>query len=184
MGIMTPDPAADNIGDPGQEPVHRVGKRWIASIALANLGLYLGYIGPLIVLLPNQAQAIAGADHKVAVLGWVTGTGAAVAMVANPAAGALFPARPDPLQQAVPWPDGPGNSLLVLILICTAGVVLTAVTGGIVSDRLGRRKLLVTVAGLTIAVPAIMFALWPSWPVTIVAAAILGLGYGVYLSVD
>ena len=56
--------------------------------------------------------------------------------------------------------------------------MLTAVTGGIVSDRLGRRKLLVTVAGLTIAVPAIMFALWPSWPVTIVAAAILGLGYG------
>src|ERR1022692_190315 len=109
MGIMTQDPAADNIGDPGQEPVYRVGKRWIASIALANLGLYLGYIGPLIVLLPNQAQAIAGADHKVAVLGWVTGIGAAVAMVANPAAGALFPARPDPLQQTVPWPDGAGR---------------------------------------------------------------------------
>ena len=31
-------------------------------------------------LLPNQVQAIAGSAHKVAVLGWVTGIGAAVAM--------------------------------------------------------------------------------------------------------
>ena len=55
------------------EPVRRVGKRWIALIALANLGLYLGYFGPITVLLPNQVQAIAGTAHKVAVLGWVTG---------------------------------------------------------------------------------------------------------------
>ena len=28
------------------EPTRRVGKRWIALIALANLGLYLGYFAP------------------------------------------------------------------------------------------------------------------------------------------
>ena len=28
------------------EPARRVGKRWIALIALANLGLYLGYFAP------------------------------------------------------------------------------------------------------------------------------------------
>jgi len=76
------------------------------------------------------------------------------------------------------------NGLLVLILIYTVAVVLTAVTGGVVSDRTGRRKLLVTVSGLTMAVPAVMLALWPSWPVAIAAAAIMGLGFGVYLSVD
>ena len=42
------------------EPSQRVGRRWIALIALANLGLYLGYFGPISVLLPNQVQAIAG----------------------------------------------------------------------------------------------------------------------------
>src|ERR1017187_9994419 len=43
---------------------------------------------------------------------------------------------------------------------------------------------MVTVAGLVMAVPAVMFALWPAWPAAVAAAGILGLGYGVYLSVD
>ena len=76
------------------------------------------------------------------------------------------------------------DGLLVLILIYTVAVVLTAVTGGVISDRTGRRKLPVTVAGLVMAVPAVMLALWPSWPVAIASAAIMGLGFGVYLSVD
>jgi MFS family permease len=76
------------------------------------------------------------------------------------------------------------DGLLVLILIYTVAVVLTAVTGGVISDRTGRRKLSVTVAGLVMAVPAVMLALWPSWPVAIASAAIMGLGFGVYLSVD
>jgi hypothetical protein len=74
--------------NPLAEPARKVGKRWIALIALANLGLALGYLGPLGVLLPNEVQAITGAAHKVAALGWVTGTGAAVALIANPVAGA------------------------------------------------------------------------------------------------
>jgi MFS family permease len=53
-----------------------------------------------------------------------------------------------------------------------------------ISDRTGRRKLPVTVSGLVMAVPAVMLALWPSWLIAIVSAAILGLGCGVYLSVD
>ena len=339
------------------EPTRRVGKRWIVLIALANLGLYLGYFGPITVLLPNQVQAIAGPAHKVAVLGWVTGIGAAVAMISNPVAGALSDRTTSRFGRRHPWtvcgalagaaalvllagqstiagviiawclaqaglnamqasvtagvpdhvpvaqrglvsgwiglpqtvgvvlavvlvtvvvtgnagyvliaavvlacalpfalttPDPPlprsarppfawrafarsfwlsprrhpdfawawltrfavnlGNAmallyllyflrdkihysrlfpgqkaedgLLVLILIYTVAVVLTAVTGGVVSDRTGRRKLPVTVAGLVMAVPAVMLALWPSWPVAIASAAIMGLGFGVYLSVD
>jgi len=339
------------------EPVERVGRRWIALIALANLGLYLAYLGPISVLLPNQVQAIAGPAHKVAVLGWVTGIGAAVAMIANPVAGALSdrtvsrfgrrrpwiacgavagaaalvllagqhalagvilgwclaqaglnamqaslsaavpdqvpvtqrgavsgwiglpqsvgvllavvlvtdvvtgnagyvllagcvlacvlpfaittPDLPAPRAARPPWdwrafarsfwlsprryPDFawawltrfavnlgnamtllyllyflrdrlhysrlfPGHKaedgLVVLILLYLAGVVLTAVAGGILSDRTGRRKLPVTVAGLVMAVAATLLALWPSWPAAMAAAAIMGLGYGVYLSVD
>jgi MFS family permease len=339
------------------EPEERVGRRWIALIALANLGLYLAYLGPISVLLPNQVQAIAGPAHKVAVLGWVTGIGAAVAMIANPVAGALsdrtvgrfgrrrpwiaggalagaaalvllagqhalagvilawclaqaslnamqaslsaavpdqvpvaqrgtvsgwiglpqsvgvllavvlvtdvvagnggyvllaacvpacalpfaltMPDLPAPRSARPPWdwrafarsfwlsprryPDFawawltrfavnlgnamtllyllyflrdrlhysrlfPGHKaedgLVVLILLYLAGVVLTAVAGGILSDRTGRRKLPVTVAGLAMAVGAALLALWPSWPAAMAAVAITGLGYGVYLSVD
>ena len=50
---------------PTAELTQRVGRRWIAFIAVANLGLYLGYLGPISVLLPNQVQAIAGSGHKV-----------------------------------------------------------------------------------------------------------------------
>jgi len=344
-------------GGPWPEPEERVGRRWIALIALANLGLYLAYLGPISVLLPNQVQAIAGPAHKVAVLGWVTGIGAAVAMVANPVAGALsdrtvsrFGRRrpwiaggalagaaalvllsgqhelagvilgwclaqaslnamqaglsavvPDQvpvaqrgtvsgwigLPQSVgvllavvlvtdvvtgnggyvllaacvlactlpfaltmpdlamprsarpPWdwrafarsfwlsprryPDFawawltrfavnlgnamtllyllyflrdrihysrlfPGHKaedgLVMLILLYLAGVVITAVAGGVLSDRTGRRKLPVTVAGLVMAAAAVLLALWPSWQAAMAAAALIGLGYGVYLSVD
>jgi MFS family permease len=354
---MTEVPTASSADVLTAEPVRRVGKRWIALIALANLGLYLGYFGPITVLLPNQVQAIAGPAHKVAVLGLVTGIGAAVAMISNPVAGALSDRTTSRFGRRHPWtvcgalagaaalvllagqhaiagviiawclaqaglnamqasvtagvpdhvpvaqrglvsgwiglpqtvgvvlavvlvtvvvtgnagyvliaavvlacalpfalttPDPPllgsarppfawrafarsfwlsprrypdfawawltrfavnlGNAmallyllyflrdkihysrlfpgqkaedgLLVLILIYTVAVVLTAVTGGVISDRTGRRKLPVTVAGLVMAVPAVMLALWPSWPVAIVSAAIMGLGFGVYLSVD
>jgi MFS family permease len=34
------------------------------------------------------------------------------------------------------------------------------------------------------AVPGVMLALWPTWPVTVAAAALMGLGFGAYLSVD
>jgi MFS family permease len=77
-----------------------------------------------------------------------------------------------------------GDGLLILILVYTATVVLTTVVAGVVSDRLGRRRALVTVSGLISTVPAVMLAFWPLWPVALVAAAILGVGFGVYLSVD
>jgi MFS family permease len=349
--------ATGTVLSPTAEPTQRVGRRWIAFIALANLGLYLGYLGPISILLPNQVQAIAGSAHKVALLGWVTGVGAAVAMISNPVAGALSDRTTGWLGRRRPWiiggalagaaalallagqhtiagvligwclaqaalnsmqasltaavpdqvpvpqrgvvsgwigipqtagvllavvlvtyvvtgsagyvllaavvlvcalpfaasmPDAPlarserppwnwpafarsfwlsprrypdfgwawltrfavnlGNAmailyllyflrdrihyshlfpgqtaqdgLVILILCYLAGVILTAVTGGALSDRTGRRKLPVTVAGLAMAIPGVMLALWPSWPVTIAAAVILGLGYGVYLSVD
>ncbi len=339
------------------EPTRNVGKRWITLIALANLGLYLGYYGPLEILLPDQVQAIAGPSGKIAALGWVTGIGAAAALVVNPVAGALSDRTTGRFGRRHPWtvggalagaaalvllsgqhtiagviagwslaqaglnamqasiaaavpdhvpvaqrgavagwigmpqiigvvlavalvslavtgnggyvliavlvvacalpfalttPDPPlarsarpafawgefarsfwlsprrhpdfawawltrftinlGNAmailyllyflrdrihytrlfpghtaeqgLLILILIYSAGVVLTTVGGGMLSDRIGRRKLPVTVSGLVMAVPAVMLALRPSWPVAIASAIILGLGYGVYLSVD
>ena len=49
-----------------------------------------GVSRPARVLLPNQVQAIAGSAHKVAALSWVTGIGAAVAMISHPVAGALW----------------------------------------------------------------------------------------------
>ncbi|MEV4642680.1 MFS transporter [Actinoplanes sp. NPDC049548] len=329
-------------------PAERVGGRWIALLALANLGLWVGYYGPLQVLLPNQVEDVAGAD-KTTVLGVVTGVGALVAVVTGPVAGALSDATtartgrrhtwtaigavtglaglallagqrtvlglalcwclaqaglnmlqagitaivPDrtPVRQrglvsgwvglaqsfgvvlgvvlvtsvvtggylltgvlvvltAVPFvlftrdpavppelaprfslrslpaafrfrpreaPDFAwawatrflvqlGNAmatlyllyflrdrvhhpdaeqgLLVLVLVNTAATLLTVVAGGVVSDRSGRRKPSVILSGYVMAGATALLALWPTWPGALVAAAVLGLGFGVYLSVD
>lgn len=353
---MTEVPATDIAAGPVAGPAAKVGARWIALIALANLGLYVGYYGPQEVLLPDQAQAVAGSAH-VAAFGLISGIGAVVATIAHPVAGALSDRTAGRLGRRHPWilggalgaaaaltlltvqhtlagvivfwclalvglhsmqagitaavpdhvpvrqrgaasgwislqqtlgvvvavalvsllvtgnvgyvlvavlvlafgapfvlltEDPPlaresrpifawrqfarsfwvsprrypdftwawgtrflvmlGNSiailyllyflrdklhysqthpgrtaeqgLLILIVIYTVGVLLSAVAGGWLSDRSGRRKPHVVVSGLVMAVPAVVLAIWPTWPVTMVCALLLGLGFGVYLSVD
>lgn len=334
------------------EPTRRVGPWWIASISLANLALYMGYVAPLQVLLPLQVAAVAP-GWKEQALAWVTGVGALVAMVANPIAGALSDRTTSRYGRRHPWtlagavlgglalaflalqgssivwiaagwclvqlglnsmqaavtagvpdhvpvrqrgevsgwigipqtlgvvlsvvlvtmvatttrsgylligalipllvlpfvlttqdhrlavrqpfdwksfwisprehPDffwawltrflmNQGNALatiyllyfltdavhyerlfpgekvadglLVLILIYTASVGLTTVLAGVASDRLGRRKTLVTVSGLVSTVPMLLLGFWPQWPVVMVAAGLLGVGFGIYMAVD
>jgi MFS family permease len=339
------------------EPSDRVGRGWIALLSLANLGLWMGYFGPLQVLLPNQLQDIDSA-HKTTALGVATALGALVAVLVGPIAGALsdatgsrfgrrrpwiaggallgcvglavlsgqrtvvgvtlgwclaqaglnalqagmtalvpdrVPVRqrgvvsgwvgltqsigvviavllvtavvtgtvsgylligalvvltvvpltfwapdPAPPRSALPafslraavrslrfealrdhdfaWAWGtrflvqlgnalatlyllyflrdkvhyqrlfPGHKaddgLLILILIYTFTTLLTVVVGGAVSDRSGRRKPAVIVSGYVMAAAAVLLALWPTWTGAQVAAAVLGLGFGVYLSVD
>jgi MFS family permease len=329
----------------------RVGARWIGLLSLANLGLWMGYFGPLQVLLPNQAQDLAGID-KTTALGIITGAGALVAVLVGPVAGALSDATtartgrrhtwiaagallgclglallsgqrtligltlgwciaqaglntlqaglsaivpdrtpvrqrglvsgwvgltqsigvvvgvllvtvvvsgtsggylligglvllaavpfvlatPDPAVPAGSVPrvtlrgllavfrfnpranpdfawawatrflvqlgnamatlyllyflrdrvhhDNPDDGLLLLILLYTATTLLTVVVGGVISDRTGRRKPFVILSGYVMAAAAGLLALWPTWTGALIAAAVLGLGFGVYLSVD
>ncbi|BCJ63574.1 MFS transporter [Polymorphospora rubra] len=78
----------------------------------------------------------------------------------------------------------PEFGLLVLILLYTAGLMVTAVVGGRLSDRSGRRKVFVVWSGVIMAVAALLLAVWPVWPAAMVAAVLLGAGYGVYLAID
>jgi MFS family permease len=76
------------------------------------------------------------------------------------------------------------DGLVILLLVYTVVVVITAVVSGAISDRSGRRRTPVMISGVVMAVPAVMLALWPYWPVVLAAAAVLGLGFGIYLSID
>jgi MFS family permease len=76
------------------------------------------------------------------------------------------------------------DGLLILILIYTGCVVLTSVVGGVISDRSGRRKLLVTVSGLLMAAAALLLTFWETWPSALGAAVLYGMGYGAYIAVD
>jgi MFS family permease len=87
------------------------------------------------------------------------------------------------LQDKVRYGD-PEGGLLILILLYTAGMMATAVISGRLSDRTGRRKVFVIWSGVIMAVAALLLAAWPVWPAALVAALLLGAGYGVYLAVD
>ncbi|MDH2391063.1 MFS transporter [Streptomyces sp. HNM0663] len=87
------------------------------------------------------------------------------------------------LKDAVGYPD-PDEGVLILTLLYTAGVVVTAVAGGVVSDRLGKRKALVAVSSAVMAAASSLLVFWHSWPVAMAAATLLGLGFGGYVAVD
>ncbi|NEB80805.1 MFS transporter, partial [Streptomyces sp. SID14478] len=74
----------------------------------------------------------------------------------------------------------------VLILTAVNGVTLlaTVVVGGAWSDRVGRRKPFVLWSGVLMAVATAVLSGWQTWPGAVVAAAVLGVGFGVFTSVD
>ena len=56
--------------------------------------------------------------------------------------------------------------------------------GGILSDRMRRRRLFVTAGGLAMAGGATLLAAAPGWPGPLVAQLLFGLGLGLYSTVD
>ncbi len=78
----------------------------------------------------------------------------------------------------------PAGALLILILVYSVGLVATTVVAGHWSDRTGRRRSFVMWSGIVMAVAALLLAVWPTWLGAIIAAVVLGMGFGVYLSVD
>jgi MFS family permease len=87
------------------------------------------------------------------------------------------------LQDRVRVPD-PEGALLTLILVYTAALIATTVLAGRLSDRTGRRKVFVVWSGMVMAAGAVLLAVWPVWVATVIGAAVLGAGYGVYVAVD
>ncbi|MFI6895515.1 MFS transporter [Streptomyces sp. NPDC050256] len=80
--------------------------------------------------------------------------------------------------------DDPGTGVLILTVIYTLCAALTAIPAGVLSDRLGRRKVFVVLCSLVMAAAAVLLSLLHTWPSAIAAAAVLGAGYGIYLAVD
>jgi len=78
----------------------------------------------------------------------------------------------------------PDQGLLVLILIYTICVVITAVVGGMISDWIGKRKMIVTLSGLLQGVAALLLVFVETWPSAMLAALLFGVGFGAYLAVD
>jgi MFS family permease len=71
-----------------------------------------------------------------------------------------------------------------LTLLYAVLTVVTAILGGIWSDRVGLRKVFVTVSGYVIAAALLLLAFVHSYAGAYVGAAVLGIGFGIYTAVD
>ena len=76
------------------------------------------------------------------------------------------------------------DDLVTLTLIYMVFVIVASIGLGRLSDRLGRRRLLVVVSSALQALAALLLAFVPDLTVAMIAAALLGAGYGTFLSVD
>lgn len=75
------------------------------------------------------------------------------------------------------------DNLLLLIVVYTVFVVLAAVFTGILSDRTGNRRTLTIAATIVQAASGVVIAIAPTFEATVVAAALMGLGYGAFSTV-
>lgn len=80
-------------------------------------------------------------------------------------------------------PDAEG-ALILLTLVYMLFVVVASLLGGRLSDRTGLRRPFVLLSAVVQAVAALLLAVAPAYAVALVAAGLLGLGYGTFLSVD
>lgn len=80
-------------------------------------------------------------------------------------------------------PDPAGSLLACTVVYLVAGILATSVVG-VLSDRLGRRRIFVALTALLQAVSGFLLAAFPTLTVTLVASAIMGAGFGAYMSVD
>jgi MFS family permease len=78
----------------------------------------------------------------------------------------------------------PEGGVLILTVVNAFTILTSVLVAGVWSDRLGRRRVFVLWAGIIMGAAALALALWPVWPVVVAAAALLGLGFGAYTSVD
>ncbi|MFE0100138.1 MFS transporter [Streptomyces sp. NPDC059009] len=90
--------------DPLTEPAARVGRAWTTTLSLANGAIWVGWYGPLQILLAIQAEDLApSGTSKETVLAWVTGAGAVVSLAANPLFGALSDRTTSRWGRRTPW---------------------------------------------------------------------------------
>ncbi|MFE4855729.1 MFS transporter [Streptomyces sp. NPDC056670] len=146
---MTAEPGAEALGGPAESAEGEPGGRWVGALSLANLGVWVGWFGPLQLLLARQAEHFTP-DHKASTLALVTGLGAAVSMVANPVFGALSDRTTARVGRRVPWvvAGGAGGVVGLLVLAWAPDVAVMAAGWCLVQLALNA-----SFAALTAAVP-------------------------------
>lgn len=164
------------------EPVDRVGRGWTAALSLANVAIWVGWYGPLQILLAQQAEDFAPGTgmSKETLLAWVTGAGAVVSLAANPFFGALSDRTTVRWGRRTPWivAGAAGGALSLLLLAGAGGLWAMAVGWCLVQLTLNASFAAVT-AAVPDRVPRLQRGLVGGW---LGAAQILGAVVGTGLA--
>lgn len=80
--------------------------------------------------------------------------------------------------------QGAVGVILAANLASMAAMAVSSPLGGFLSDKVGKRRPFVAIAGVIMVVGLVILAVAPSIPVVIIGQAIIGLGAGSFLSVD
>ncbi len=78
----------------------------------------------------------------------------------------------------------PESTVLEMLVLLTAGSLISVLVAGWLSDRLHRRKVLVTTGGLLMGATALTFVFTHDILLIFIMAVVFGMGYGIYLSTD
>jgi MFS family permease len=87
------------------------------------------------------------------------------------------------LADAVHYQGDPVDGLLILMVLYGIALTIGALVAGRMSDKSGRRKPYVVAAAVVMAASAIILAVSPTWTASLIAAPLLGVGFGVYWAV-
>lgn len=86
------------------------------------------------------------------------------------------------LADAAHYPDPP-TGLLILMAAYGTALIVGAIGCGLASDRSGRRRPYVVGSSLVMTAAAVLLVAWPTWPAALIAAPVLGFGFGTYWAV-
>lgn len=78
----------------------------------------------------------------------------------------------------------PEDAVAMLAPISAITMALSTVVGGVLSDRLNRRKLFVAISSVLAAMALLIPVFSPTWPGMIAFSAISGLAFGCFMAVD
>lgn len=89
------------------------------------------------------------------------------------------------LQDAVHYPKNQvPQGVVTAQITSTLAMLVFIVIGGVLSDRLQRRKIFVIIASVIIATGLLIQGLFPIWTMVLIAMGLIGFGFGIYIPVD
>lgn len=78
----------------------------------------------------------------------------------------------------------PAQGVQQFFAVMVVSIVVASLVGGMLSDRMQRRRLFVSLAGVMMMIGMLLYAFFPVWTMVLVATAFTGVGMGLFLSVD